>query len=262
VDSQQLALQLAQPYMDRPGTVGIMRTGSSLGRWADAYSDVDVIVVVEDDVHRTLSLRERHIVGIDRGPPRRQASDIMIRSWGELTSYVDSDWDLDHYPYKAARLLFDPTGRLRDVLARIVELPETVRQDRMRVHHHEVIRARSKWKKCLARGYHANAELTGVLGLFALSRLMFVAQSSWAASKDWTTNGLRDVGVPEHIVVELERALRKPSVDHLDGVLAVVHPWLDSKQLDFHHSPSGTGEWCAFDDRGVAASRKWCSFQW
>jgi Domain of unknown function (DUF4037) len=262
LDSEARSRELAKAYIDRPGTIGVMRIGSSLRPWADAQSDVDVMVVVEDEVYAKLSTRERHLFGIDRGPPRRKAYDVIVRSWREMSGYVDSPWDLNHYNYQFVRVLFDPSGRLQELLARIVRMPEETRRLRLLVHYHEVIWYRAKAEKCVQRGNLANAQLVLSLSLYALSRLLFVAQGSWASLQDWTSQELRHVGVPEDIVAALERALVAPSPEQLTQVLALVDPWFDGKGLSFHRSPIEVGDWAVYEDEGIAASRTWCAFNW
>lgn len=249
--------ELMRPYVSAATTIGIMRVGSSVRPWADAASDLDLMIVVEDEAYAKMSARQHHVIGIDRGPPRRKEYDLIVHSWQQMLGYIDSPHDVHHYQYQFAQVLFDPRGQLTKLLPSLYALPEAVIVARRRVHYHEAFWLKLKTERCELRGNQANARFCAFLSVLALSRMLFVLHGSWAAFPDWTTQELRHVGTPEPIIALFEQALLAPVSASLEALFAGVDAWLDDQGHDFHQSPFELGDWCVYDDEGIASNKRW-----
>jgi hypothetical protein len=181
----------------------------------------------------------------------------LVISWSRIFGFIDSPYDVHHYPYKDARVLFDPHRRLTEIVPRLYAMPETVAEERRRVHYNEAFWLKLKAERCTRRGHDGNAKLCGTLSVFAMSRLLFVLHGSWAAPPHAAPHELRRLGMPERLTQALEAAMATPTVEQLEPLFNLVDAWLDERGFDFHASPFELGDWSVYDDEGIAASMKW-----
>ncbi|HAF70426.1 MAG: hypothetical protein XD60_1240 [Acetothermia bacterium 64_32] len=251
------ALELIKPYVGWPGVIGIYLVGSASRPFRDSLSDYDFEVVLEDAAYDEMPLEERHVFAIDKGPPRRVDHEFYLRPWSELVALESSPRDIDHYPFRHARILHDPQGRLKDLFPRLARLPEEVREERLKVHYLEAVFGLGRAVKCLHRGNEFETRL--VLGQAggALVKLLSIARGSWAPTLHWAGEELRLLGVPEDILRQVDELLSNPTREGCEAVSHALEAFLNDLGLDFHHDRMGLVRWAFLTEEGKRAFFTW-----
>ena len=251
------AAEIAAAWVGRPGMIGAYLTGSATRAYADDNSDLDIVIVGEDDAVAAIHPDRRYKMGIDRGPPRRKAYDLLVLAWTTLAQLRTSD--LDHYrqPFQHVVMLHDAAGRIAGLVREIAALPREIRDERMRVHCYEYLWGQTRAARCVARGDLVNARMVAAASLIAAAKCMFLAQDAWPAKLQWSSHELREAGVPEELVTRFEHAWL-----HLDGAsdLALQQmflDWLTAKGFTFHRYTVELTNWAVTDPAGIAAVHRW-----
>jgi hypothetical protein len=156
-----------------------------------------------------------------------------------LKAKEGSIFDLDHWPYERAPILFDRTGHLDGVVAALGRMDLDFRTKRLR---HATIDASVpiyRVGKCLKRGQTASAHLLVVRGARALTRLVFALESRWVPLDHWLEPELRTLrdeqGVAQHII----NALVTLDVAHIQSGLSLLEERL---RTDGVPGPSGRND--------------------
>jgi len=251
------ARELIKPYLEKPGVIGIYLVGSASRPFRDPLSDYDIEVALEDAAYDDTPLEERHVFLIEEGPPRRVDHEFYLRPWSELAALEGSPRDIDHYPFRHARILHDPEGRLKELFGRLAKLPQGVRDERLKVHYLEAVFGLGRAIKCLERGKELEARL--VLGQAgdALVKLLSVARGSWAPTLHWAGEELRLLGIPEEILRRVDELLSNPTREGCEAVRHALDAFLDDLGLDFHRDRLALVRWAFLTEEGKRAFLTW-----
>lgn len=251
------ARELSKPYLGKDGVIGLYVVGSATRPFRDELSDYDIEVVVTDETYAGLSDEERHVVVVDEGPPRRVDHEFYLRPWSEFERLIDSTQDLFHFTYQHAVILYDPEGRLAEVIGRLARLPDKIRQDRMKVHYLEFVFGVGRARKRLSRGSDLNLALLVAEGMCALVKVLFLQRRSWGATRHWTEQELRAIGIPDALLLQMGKTMRCPDEDALRTIVRDVNRWLAEQGETFHHDMNELNRWAFLRDEGKQAFQTW-----
>jgi len=250
---------LIQPYLTREGVVGIYVVGSATRPFRDGLSDYDIEVVVTDEVYDRTPDDERHILVIEEGPPRRVDHEFYLWPWRDFTALRDSDQDLFHFAYQHAAILHDPEGRIAAIVSKLAELPDIVREQRMRVHFLEFIYGSGRARKTLERGSTLNVRMVLAAAVRALVKLLFLQHGSWAPTLHWSEQELRELGIPVDLITQMTGLLADPTEDALRGLVERVKARLTEREETFHDDVAALDRWAFLTAEGKRAFARWGS---
>jgi hypothetical protein len=257
VDPIERAERLAKPHLDRPGLIGVYLCGSSLRPYRDAMSDLDIRLVVEDAEYERLDRDDRHVMVINRGPPRRKDHDLYFLPERTLQAFVSEGQDENHFTFQHARILHDTGYRLSTLRDAIARLPPEVREARRRIHFHQIVHRRSKAIGCLERGNAVAARLLIFDAIDSIVKLLFVEQESWPCGRPWVPQELALLGTPPELLEGLAALCGDPTPDRLERCSLDVSSWLTARGCSFHSSPEALARWVFLDEEGARALRRW-----
>lgn len=243
--------------MSRKDVTGVYVVGSATRPHRDALSDYDIEVIVEDEAYERTPVADRQVFAFKEGEPQVVDYEFYLRPWSEFLALVSSTQDLFHYPYQHAIILHDPAGRIAPVVARLAELPEATRQDRLRVHYLEMRFALGRGRKTERRGGALNLRLLRGDAAAALVKLLFLAERSWPATHHWADQELRLLGVPPDLLRDADVALAEPTPERTKRLVDSVGAWLDDQGETFHHDADALIAWAFHSSEGRSAFERW-----
>ena len=251
------ARELARPYMEKEGVIGIYVVGSATRPFRDERSDYDIEVVVEDEVYRALPDEERHVFVIDEGPPRKVDHEFYLWPWSDFERLLGSTLDLYHYPYQHAVILHDPDGRIQAVVEQLAALPKEVRQERMKVHYLEFLFGLSRAKRTFERKSVLSARLVNGKAVDALVKLFFLQQGSWPAMRHWSERELEQLGMDDGLVSLAREVLISPEEVDVKETVGEVKRWLEGQGETFQRDDHALMRWAYLTEAGKRAFRDW-----
>ncbi len=258
------ARELIEPYVGREGVVGIYLLGSMTRPYRDGLSDYDIEVIVENAVYERTPDEERQVFVYKEGTPEGERPivdyEFYLIPWSDFVGLTDSTLDLFHQPYQHAVVLHDPEGRIGPVIERLAELPEDVRQERMTIHFLEFLYRLGRARKTSNRVETApTLDLRLLYGdaLNALVKLLFLVKGSWAATKHWSEEELRLLGVPDDLLSRAVCLQGVPESEQTRELVEAVRAFLDESGETFHHDMEGIQRWLFFSREGKRAFERW-----
>ncbi len=259
------ARELIKPYLEMEGVIGIYLLGSVTRPYRDGLSDYDIEVIVEDAVYEATPDEERQVFVFKddgkEGGPRVVDYEFYLIPWSDFARLTESTHDLFHQPYQHAVVLHDPEGRIAPIIERLAQLPEEVRRERMTVHFLEFLYRMGRARKTATRtdGSDPAINLRLLYGdaLSALVKLLFLAKGSWAATKHWSEEELRLLGVPEDLLARASRLRGVPKPEEAKALVEAVRAFLDECGETFHHDMDGIQRWLFFTEEGKRAFERW-----
>jgi len=93
------ARELIQPYLAKPGIIGIYVVGSATRPYSDELSDYDIEIIVEDDVYELTPMVERQVFSFKEGDAKIVDYEFYLIPWSDFVGLTESTLDLFHYPY-------------------------------------------------------------------------------------------------------------------------------------------------------------------
>jgi len=253
------AKELSRPYAARKDVIGIYVVGSATRPQRDDLSDYDIEVILDDAAYAQTPDAERQVFAYRDGEPKIVDYEFYLRPWSEFLALVLSTQDLFHHAYQHAAILHDPDGRVAPVVRRLAELPEGIRQDRLRVHYLEFRFALGRARKTEqgARDRDLNLRLLRGDAACALVKVLFLAARSWPATHHWVEQELRLIGVPDALLQDVESTLRDLSQERTKRLVEAVDAWLDQRGETFHRDTSALFTWAFHRDEGKGAFERW-----
>jgi hypothetical protein len=217
-------------WASQPEVLGVLLVGSRSRGHPDALSDDDLEVILTDDVAARLSPAQCSDVLIEgERPNRRIIYDAQYLGISALSAKEHSTFDLDHWPYEQARVLYDRDGQLDDVVSRLARMDPDFRSKRLR---HATIDAAVpiyRVEKCLKRGQTASAKLLVVRGARALARLAFALEWRWVPLDHWLEPELRTLRDEHGVARCIVDALETLDVGHIQAGLGLLEEPLASE---------------------------------
>ena len=255
------ARQLIDPYVGKPGVIGIYMVGSATRPYRDELSDYDIEVIVEDAVYAETPDSERQIFSYKEGSERVVDYEFYLWPWSEFAGLAASTQDMFHQPYQNAVILYDPDGRIENVAKAQAALSDSVRLDRMRVHYLEFRFRLGRARKTAKRDPGRTLNLALLYGdaLEALVKLLFLVKRSWVAMRHWTEQEFEVLGVPVDLVNAVVPTFDDPTPEAVRALVDRLHAWLDEEGETFHKDLDVLSTWAFYRGEGKAAFERWGS---
>jgi len=198
-----------EEWVSRSDVAGVLLVGSKSRSYGDALSDDDLEVILENESHARLTPTDCiEYLFVGEGGERRLVYDAQYISLGELEAKARSARDLDHWPYEAARVLFDRDGRVAAAVASAALMDEGFRRARLL---HGTIDAGVTVKRALktaGRGMEGAARMLLARGAKALTRVLFALERRWVPLDHWLEPELKTLKEGQDAARGLLEALR------------------------------------------------------
>jgi hypothetical protein len=249
------ARTIVERFIHVDGYIGCFLTGSTVyPGGADAESDLDLAILVEDDAIGRLARRHRPVS--DPGPPRRKLADILYLPWSDEASVTGTYRDARRWRSSLCRVVDDPSGRVADVLARSARLDEAFALERMRLHFLELHYCHGKAVRLRKRGELVNAATIVGIGAHAAAKVLAFLHGAWPSPPHWLVQALGHAGVPADAIDAVGGALASSGNDTLDRVFACVVAALDAREMTFHRDLLALDAW-HWSAAGQAVAADW-----
>ena len=200
---------LIETVRDDPQTLGLLLHGSrSVGRHRPD-SDYDLIRIVVADAYE--SRRAAGALIEKLSPDGAHKADVLYQTPSRIETYVlEPSW---YTPtYVSARILFDRTGEISVLLARIAAESGRIARERLAANYDDYLNCFVRSMKAARGGDELGTRLHAAASADALIRTLFGLQSTWPPYHD---------GLSAHLP-QLEAALGWPSGYLSDALLRLV----------------------------------------
>jgi hypothetical protein len=192
----------------RDDVLGVVLVGSKSRGHGDALSDDDLEVFLTDPSFARLGPEDCSDAKIEgEGDRRRIVWDAQLLPLSDLARKAGSPFDLDHWPYERAPVLFDRDGRTAAAVRAAGAMPEAFRQARLRHGAIDGWIAAHRAAKTFKRGASAAAHLNVNRGVRALSRVLFALERRWTPLDHWFEAELATLQDPAGVGPRLVEAL-------------------------------------------------------
>lgn len=184
-----------EEWKSDPKVLGVLLVGSKSRGYGDELSDDDLEVILTDESHSRLSPAATiEFLFVGEGESRRTVFDAYYTSLSDLRSKAASARDLDHWPYEAARVLFDRDGRVGAAVEAAAKMAPEFRRARLLHGTVDAGVAFRRASKTSGRGMEGAGRLIVSRGARALVRVVFALEWRWAPLDHWLEPALR--GLP------------------------------------------------------------------
>jgi hypothetical protein len=199
-----------------PDVLGVVHVGSASRGHDDELSDDDLEVYLSEEAWQARTPGECIELLIEgEADAARLIYDTQYTAISDLERKLTSPHDLDHWPYERARVLFDRTGRVSEVVAALGRVDADFRSKRL---HHATIDtsiAINRAAKTRKRHFEAAEHLLVARGAKALSRLLFALECRWVPLDHWLEPEVYTLQDPTGAGESLLAALRTGSYEAL-----------------------------------------------
>ena len=207
-------------WASQPEVLGVVLVGSKSQPHADDLSDDDLEVLLTDEAHDRLAPTECIDVLIEgEGADRKILYDAQYTSLSDLQRKASSPFDLDHWPYEHARVLFDRHGDVARAVEAAGRMDPDFRAKRLKHATIDAWIAIYRVTKTQKRGFEAGARLLVARGVRAMSRVVFALDGRWVPLDHWWEAELRTLGDPEQVGPLLVEALMSSTAEPLSKAL-------------------------------------------
>ncbi|HEY4182361.1 MAG TPA: hypothetical protein VGM90_36260 [Kofleriaceae bacterium] len=246
------------PYLDRPGMLGAFLTGGAARPFGDALSDLDIICVYEDEAYAAVEKDKRVVAHYEgEGASRRKIYDFLQLSKSRIEEQLESKLDHLRWGFQHGIVLHDPTGWLTRAVHAAAQLPDDIREARVRAHCYEYLWAEYRAERASKRPHVAF--MAGALrstGLIGLCKALLCAAGIWPSKLQWLTHELAILGAPAELVSELEHAFGHLDT-HNEKVRPLAFEWLASKGYSFQFDSTAVAIWGVGSPDGIDAIETW-----
>ncbi|MEO8284883.1 MAG: DUF4037 domain-containing protein [Chloroflexota bacterium] len=219
--------QRVAEWAESQDVLGVLLVGSRSHNHADEFSDDDLEVILTDKSAAALTPTDcLDVLITGEGPQRKIIYDAQYMGWSGLVGKLNSTADLDHWPYEQAKVLFDRTGELSDLVPRLAIIRPEFRAARLR---HATIDAWTppyRAAKSIKRGHEAAARLLVARGARALARLVFALEWRWVPLDHWLEAELKTLSDPHSVAPCIVQALLTGDPGELEKGLKLLEPTL------------------------------------
>ena len=200
------------PLLERwradPEVLGVLLVGSKSRGFQDARSDDDLEVLLTDGAFTRLAPAACHTFMVSgEGPARRVIYDAQLTALTDLVRKAASPFDLDHWPYERARVLFDRQGSVSPAVRDAALMDGAFRSLRLQHGTIEAWTGAHRAVKTFARGFDGAGRMLVARGLRALTRVVFALESRWTPLDHWLERELLTLADPVAAVPDLMQSL-------------------------------------------------------
>ena len=206
-----------------PEVLGVLLVGSKSRGHEDARSDDDLEVLLTDAAFARLAPADCHALFVEgEGPARRIVYDAQLTSLADLERKRASRFDLDHWPYERARVLFARDGRVPGAVEAAGRMDPGFRSARLA---HATVDAQVAWRRSIKtreRGFEAAVALLVARGAWALARVLFALEGRWVPLDHWLERELATLEDSARAGDKLLEGLRERRPEALGEALGLL----------------------------------------
>ena len=195
-------------WREDPAVLGVLLVGSKSHEHNDELSDDDLEVILTGAAYKKLKPADCiEVLAHGDGANRRLLHDAQFIGLPEMEAKAMSPFDLDHWPYERARILYDSSGGLLQLVGSFGSMDLDFR--RLRLTHATIDAwiAIYRTQKTARRHYEAAARVLLVLAARALARIAFALEGRWVPLDHWLQGELLTLEDKSEVVPLLIRAL-------------------------------------------------------
>lgn len=213
-----------------PDVVGVLWVGSKARGHGDAYSDDDLEVFLTPEACARIDPADAFVMEADPvAQPPRLIFDAHRTSLEAMEAKLHSPFDIHHWPFEMAPVLFDRDGRVAKAVRAAAVMPVAFRQARLLHGALDVALAIARARKTELRGLKAASRLLVARGAKALVRVLFALEGRWAPLDHWLEPELASLGDPAGAVPFLLEALLQGQPEALQEALTRLQPLLEAE---------------------------------
>jgi hypothetical protein len=213
--SEKLALWRADPEV-----LGVVLVGSKSRGHDDARSDDDLEVLLTDEAAARIAPADCLDVLVEgEGKARHVIYDAQLTSLSALVAKHHSTFDLDHWPYERAEVLFARDPGVREAVGGAGAMPAAFRALRLKHATIDAWIAPYRAEKTFARGFTAAGRLLVARGARALARIVFALEDRWVPLDHWLEPELASLADASGVAPLLLGALREGDPKPIDEAL-------------------------------------------
>lgn len=208
-------------WTEQPEVLGVLLVGSRSRGHADALSDDDLEVILEDVAFARLAPKDCVEILVEgEGPGRKLIYDAQYLAISVLERKAASHHDLDRWPYERAQVLFDRDGRVAAAVSAAGHMDPEFRAARLRHATVDAWTASHRAGKTLRRGAEAAGRMLVARAAKALLRVLFALEGRWVPLDHWLEAELRTLRDPTHAAGLVLEGLLNGSPEPLERALA------------------------------------------
>ena len=213
--------------------LGVLLVGSRSRGHDDPTSDDDLEVLLAPAAYARLGPAEcLELLEQGEGPTRRLVWDAEYLGLAELEARVDSPFDLDHWPYERARILFDRDGRSTAAVQTLATMDDAFRAARLRHGVIDAVTAARRSARTLERGAgEAAVRMNVARSAKALVRVVFALERRWAPLDHWLEAELRTLEDPAGAGPRIVEAVATGRPAPLLAAIDALWPRLEAEGL-------------------------------
>ena len=204
-----------------PDVLGVLLVGSKSRGHEDARSDDDLEVLLTEAAFARLQPADCHALRIEgEGGARRILYDAQLTTLADLEHKRETPFDLDHWPYERARVVFARDPRVRKAVEAAGRMDPGFRRARLA---HATVAAYFLPRRAIKtreRGFEAAVTMLTAHAARALIRVLFALESRWTPLDHWLEReiaSLEDLGRAGELVLDALRDRRpEPLIEALD----------------------------------------------
>lgn len=165
---------------DDPDTVGVLLHGSRAVGHERSDSDYDLIRIVTAEAYD--ARRDRNAL-VEKTTDGKRKADVLYQTASRIEGYVSApDWYTA--TYLSARVLFDRTGEVGTLLARVATEAGKISRERLAAAYDDYLNSFVRSIKAARRGDELGRRLHAAESATALTRTLFGLQSAWPPYHD------------------------------------------------------------------------------
>ena len=172
---------LTAAVRDDPDTLGLLLHGSRAAGQERPDSDYDLIRIVTNEAYEARRQRKALVEKVT--PDGQHKADVLYQTPSRIESYVSKpDWYTA--TYLSARILFDRTGEVGTLLARIATEAGKISRERLAASYDDYLNSFVRSIKAARRDDELGRRLHAAESATALTRTLFGLQSAWPPYHD------------------------------------------------------------------------------
>lgn len=210
-----------EEWKSQPEVLGVVWVGSRSRGYGDELSDDDLEVLLTDEAFDRIPPTDcLELCHEGEGEDRRMIFDAQYTSLSDLQRKAGSSFDLDHWPYEKAGVLFDRDGRVAEAVHNAGRMSPEFR--RLRLLHGTIDTgiAANRAPKTLRRGAEAAARILVAAGARGLARLLFALEDRWVPLYHWLEAELKTLEDPTGAAPRLIEGIMTGRPEPLQEALA------------------------------------------
>lgn len=182
---------------------------------------------------------------------------VWVASRARILRLIEGPLDAARRALATAAVVADPAGEMASIIARAKEVPDAVREPRMRVHYFEVTRLMKRVDSADRRGKAEVARLLRAQLVTAASKLLFLERREWPAPLDVMLDELGRHAALAPLAERLAQVVSAPAPRDLRKLRGALDEYLVASGVDFVKAPTEIWDYLMFTDAGQAALDTW-----